>query len=68
MVASSVARSVASSVACKPSGGAGGGGSSGAPVFTVQPANQTVASGASVTLTPTVTGDPAPTLQWQEYE
>ncbi|SUS03568.1 hypothetical protein DF3PB_1010003 [uncultured Defluviicoccus sp.] len=37
-----------------------------APVITTQPAGQTVIAGASVTLTVTATGSPAPTYQWRK--
>ena len=37
-----------------------------APVFTTQPASQTVATGASVTFTVAANGSPAPTFQWQK--
>lgn len=40
-------------------------GTSSPPTFTAQPAPQTVSVGATVTLSGTVTGTPAPTLQWQ---
>jgi hypothetical protein len=36
-----------------------------APVFTSQPGNQTVTAPGVATFTVTVTGSPAPTLQWQ---
>lgn len=35
------------------------------PTFVSQPANQTVAAGATATFSVTVTGIPAPTVQWQ---
>lgn len=37
-----------------------------APSITTQPQSQTVATGASVTLTVAVSGTPAPTFQWQK--
>jgi plastocyanin len=36
-----------------------------APVFTTQPASQTVTAGASVTFTAAAAGSPAPTYQWR---
>jgi sugar lactone lactonase YvrE len=38
----------------------------GVPVFTTQPASQTVNVGASVTFTAAASGSPTPTLQWQK--
>lgn len=43
---------------------AGGGATTVAPGFTAQPSGQTVTAGASISLTVTATGTPAPTLQW----
>ena len=37
-----------------------------APVFTTQPASQSVAAGSSVTFTAAASGTPAPTYQWQK--
>ena len=37
-----------------------------APSFTTQPQSQTAAAGGSVTFTVAVSGNPAPTLQWQK--
>ncbi|MDB6093439.1 MAG: hypothetical protein JWM32_1001, partial [Verrucomicrobia bacterium] len=37
-----------------------------APVFTTQPASQSVTTGANVTFTVAVTGNPAPTIQWKK--
>ena len=37
-----------------------------APVFTAQPASQTVTAGAGVTFTAAASGSPAPTYQWQK--
>ena len=37
-----------------------------APVFTVQPASQTVMAGGSVTFTAAATGNPSPSFQWQK--
>ncbi|AWI10122.1 InlB B-repeat-containing protein [Ereboglobus luteus] len=36
-----------------------------APVFTTQPANQSIIEGANATFSVTVTGNPEPSLQWQ---
>ena len=38
------------------------------PSFTTQPTNQTVTEGADATFTVIATGNPAPTLQWQENQ
>ena len=37
-----------------------------APVFTIQPASQTVTAGAAVTFTAAANGTPAPTYQWRK--
>ena len=43
----------------------GGGGGNVAPTFSTQPFSQSVTAGTAVTFSATVTGTPAPTLQWQ---
>ncbi len=45
-------------------GGSGGGDT--APAFTAQPQSRTINVGANVSFTVTVTGSPAPTLQWRK--
>ena len=44
----------------------GTGGGNTAPAITTQPASQTVAAGANVTLAVVATGTPAPTYQWRK--
>lgn len=42
------------------------GGGATLPAFSLQPANQSVVTGAAVTLTAAATGTPAPTFQWRK--